>query len=342
MRLSDYDFDLPEERIAQVPSPDRNMSRMMVVERQSGAIRHSRTARIADELAAGDLLVLNDTRVFPARLHGELAGGATAEALFLRSLGGGEWVLLLRPSRKVRPGTVVRFPSVPIEGEAVRRAGEGEWVVRFPAEIEIEPILEREGEIPLPPYIRRKPNEEDRRRYQTVFARETGSVAAPTAGLHFTDELLGVLETKGIETARVTLHVGPGTFRPIRTESIEDHTMEEEWYRVPEETAAAVRAVRERGGRLFAVGTTVVRTLESADAGDGLVRAGSGSTDLFLYPPRRPKVVDGMLTNFHLPRSTLFLLVCAVAGLDLMGKAYALAMEEEYRFYSYGDSMLII
>ncbi len=342
MRLSDYDFDLPEERIAQVPSPERNGSRMMVVDRRSGAIRHSRTARLADELAAGDLLVLNDTRVFPARLRGELAAGASAEALFLRSLGGGEWVLLLRPSRKVRPGAVVRFPCARLEGKAVRRAGEGEWVVRFPAEREIGPLLEREGEVPLPPYIRRKPTEEDRRRYQTVFARETGSVAAPTAGLHFTEELLSVLGAKGIETARLTLHVGPGTFRPIRTESIEDHRMEEEWYRVPEETAGAVRAVRERGGRLFAVGTTVVRTLESADAGDGLVRAGSGSTELFLYPPHRPKVVDGLPTNFHLPRSTLFLLVSAVAGRELMRKAYALAMEEEYRFYSYGDSMLIV
>jgi len=236
----------------------------------------------------------------------------------------------------------VTFPAADLEGEVVRRGGEGEWVVRFPAGTAIEERLEKHGDVPLPPYIRRRPDEADRSRYQTVFAGESGSVAAPTAGLHFTESMLAAARDRGVGVARVTLHVGPGTFRPIRSDRIEDHEMEKEHYVVPAETAEAIRSCRTTGGRLIAIGTTAVRTLESAAAADGSVHPGSGWTDLFLYPPAEPRVVDGILTNFHLPRSTLFLLVCTFAGRETMLAAYTAAVEAGYRFYSYGDCMLII
>ncbi len=342
MDLSHFDFDLPEDRIAQFPLPDRAASRMMVIDRSKNTIRHSVARRLPDELSYGDLLVLNDSRVFPARLRGEAGDGRPIEALFVRPLEKGEWILLLRPVRRVRAGTLLRFNCAGLEGEAIRPAGEGEWIVRFPGGEAIEGVLERAGEVPLPPYIRRKPVEEDRTRYQTVFAREKGSIAAPTAGLHFTEALLRDLEERGVAVARVTLHVGPGTFRPIRAGRIESHRIEPESYRIPEETARAIRRAREEGGRVVAVGTTVVRTLEGAAAEGRRVRAGSGWTDLFIRPPYEPKVVDALLTNFHLPRSTLFVLVSAFAGLDRMKSAYRAAVEAGYRFYSYGDCTLIV
>jgi len=342
VNLSDFDFDLPADRIAQFPLPDRAASRMMVIDRSKNTIRHSVARRLPEELSKDDLLVLNDSRVFPARLRGEAVGGRPLEALFVRPLGKGEWVLLLKPARRVRRGSLVRFESAGLEGETVRPAGEGEWIVRFPEGEAIESALERAGEVPLPPYIRRKPVEEDRTRYQTVFAREKGSIAAPTAGLHFTEALLRDLGARGVAAARLTLHVGPGTFRPIRADRIESHRFEAEFYRVPEETAAAIRRAREKGGRVVAVGTTVVRTLEGAAAEGRTVRAGSGWTDLFIRPPYEPKVVDALLTNFHLPRSTLFVLVAAFAGLERMKSAYRAAVEAGYRFYSYGDCTLIV
>jgi S-adenosylmethionine:tRNA ribosyltransferase-isomerase len=341
VRLSDFDFDLPEDRIARFPLADRGASRMLVVRRGGGEFRHSSVALLPDELSSQDLLVLNDSRVFPARLFGEAEGRPAVEALFVRPLGGGEWLLLLRPSRRMRPGQRVRFPAAGLEGAIVRAAGEGEWVVRFPEGASVAERLERFGEIPLPPYIGRPATEEDRERYQTVYARETGSVAAPTAGLHFTEGLLAALERKGIAIARVTLHVGPGTFRPIRGETVAEHRMEPERFEVPAETAGAVRSARSRGARVVAVGTTVVRTLESAADGRE-VRAGAGWTDLFLKPPDELRVVDALLTNFHLPRSTLFLLVSAFAGTDTMRAAYGTAIDAGYRFYSYGDCMLIL
>ena len=341
MPLSDFDFILPEERIAQRPLPRREEARMMVVERSTGGIRHSRVDLLPEELSTGDVLVINDSRVFPARLYGELDSGRKVEALFIRAVEREEWMVLLRPSKKVRPGSRLRFPAASLEGEVLRRGGEGEWVVRFAFSEEVERILERHGEVPLPPYIRRPPTDEDRERYQTVFADVSGSVAAPTAGLHFTEDLLGELRKKEVAVAAVTLHVGPGTFRPIRTERIEDHRLEEERYSIPDETAAKIASAHAAGGRVVAVGTTVVRTLETAASGDG-VRPGSGSTGLYLYPPYQAKVVDAMVTNFHLPRSTLFLLVCALAGTETMKAAYEEAVREGYRFYSYGDCMLLL
>ncbi len=341
MRLSDFDYDLPPDRIAQRPLPERSGGRMLVIERRSGLLRHSAVSRLGEELAPGDLLVLNDSRVFPARLHGETGAGRAVEALFIRTVGEREWVLLLRPSRRVRKGAVVRFPGAGLEGSIIGPADEGEWVVRFSTGPPIEEALERAGEIPLPPYIRRPPTGEDRDRYQTVFARETGSVAAPTAGLHFTDELLRFLADRSIGIAFVTLHVGPGTFRPLRSEEIEAHRMEPEPYRISEECAEAVRKTREAGGRVVAVGTTAVRALEAAAEGRA-VRPGAGWTDLFLYPPFEPRVVDALLTNFHLPRSTLLLLVSAFAGRERMLDAYRVAVETGYRFYSYGDCTLIL
>jgi S-adenosylmethionine:tRNA ribosyltransferase-isomerase len=341
VRLSDFDFDLPEDRIARFPLPDRGASRMLVVRRGEREFRHSRVALLPEELASGDLLVLNDSRVFPARLFGEAGTRPGIEVLFVRPLGGGEWLLLLRPSRRMRPGLPVRFPAAGLDGVIVRPAGEGEWVVRFPEGAPVAETLERFGEIPLPPYLGRPPTESDRERYQTVYARATGSVAAPTAGLHFTEGLLAALERREIAIARVTLHVGPGTFRPIRSEAIEEHRMEPEHYEIPAETAGEIRSARSRGSRVVAVGTTVVRTLEAAADGRG-VRAGAGWTDLFLRPPDELRVVDALLTNFHLPRSTLFLLVSAFAGTDTMQAAYRTAIDAEYRFYSYGDCMLIL
>lgn len=342
MRLSDFDFDLPEELIAQRPPAERLHARMMVVDRSGGALRHRGVADLPGELRPGDLLVVNDTRVFPARLRGTVGGGRAAEALFLRPVGGEDWLLLLKPSKRVRGGDPVRFPAARLEGEAVRAGGEGEWIVRFPGVPDVAGRLEASGEVPLPPYIRRTPTEEDRARYQTLFARESGSVAAPTAGLHFTDELLRALAERGIDLAKITLHVGPGTFRPIRTEEVDAHQMEAEEYRIGEAAAEAVAETRRRGGRVVAVGTTVVRTLESVPSEGGVPRPGSGRTDIFIRPPYAPKVVDGLLTNFHLPRSTLFLLVSAFAGTEPVKAAYAEAVRERYRFYSYGDCMLIL
>ncbi|MBN1824735.1 MAG: tRNA preQ1(34) S-adenosylmethionine ribosyltransferase-isomerase QueA [Candidatus Eisenbacteria bacterium] len=341
MKISDYDFELPEERIAQTPAPERDRARLMTVERRGGGIGHAEVRDLPWLLRPGDLLIFNDTRVFPARLFGVLDGTRRAEALFLRPVGEGEWLLLVRPSRKVRPGSILRFEGAGLEGEAVRRGGEGEWVVRFSGGEDVDRALDGAGEVPLPPYIRRRPDESDRTRYQTVFARTRGSIAAPTAGLHFTESLLEDLDRAGIRRARVTLHVGPGTFRPVRAEEVEDHRMEEEEYRVPEETAEAVDRVRREGGRVVAVGTTVVRALETVARGDR-IEPGTGWTRLFLHPPAKPRVTDGLLTNFHLPRSTLFLLVCAFTGADRMIDAYRYAVGEGYRFYSYGDCMLIL
>ncbi len=344
MRVSDFDFDLPPGLIAQHPLADRAAARMLVIDRAREELRHGAVRHLAEELVPGDLVVVNDSRVFPARLRGTAGEGRPIEALFVRPVEEGErgdWVLLLRPVRRVRAGTTLRFEGAGLAGTALRPAEEGEWVARFGGESDVEAALERAGEVPLPPYIRRPATEEDRTRYQTVFARATGSVAAPTAGLHFTDELIGSLESRGIAVRSITLHVGPGTFRPLRGENVENHRMEPEFYRVPEETAIAVRAAREAGGRVVAVGTTVVRALESAAAA-GSVGPGAGWTDLFIRPPYRPRAVDALLTNFHLPQSTLFLLVAGFAGRDLAMRAYRTAIDAGYRFYSYGDCTLIV
>jgi S-adenosylmethionine:tRNA ribosyltransferase-isomerase len=335
----DFDYDLPPASIAQEPAP-RGESRLLVLDRQ-GSDRHARVRDLPRLLRPGDLLVLNDTRVIPARLHGRSAGGGKMEILLLERLADREWEALVKPGRRARPGSLIRIEEG-LAAEVVDKREDGpshRYRLRFSEPI--EPHLDRLGHIPLPPYIHRPDTPEDRERYQTVFARRPGAVAAPTAGLHFTAELLREIEAAGVETARVTLHVGLGTFKPVAAERVEEHRMESERYEIGEEAAGAVRRARTAGRRIVAVGTTVVRTLESAaKAGDGEVRAGSGATELFITPGFRFQAVDALLTNFHLPCSTLLMLVSALAGRERVLAAYAEAVREGYRFYSYGDAML--
>ena len=308
---------------------------------RQGPERHSRVRDLPRLLRPGDLLVLNDTRVIPARLYGRSAGGGTMEILLLERVADREWEALVKPGRRARPGAVIEIAEG-LAAEVVDKREDGpshRYRLRFSEPI--EPHLDRLGHIPLPPYIHRPDTPEDRERYQTVFARRPGAVAAPTAGLHFSEELLREIEAAGVETARVTLHVGLGTFKPVAAERVEEHRMESERYEIGEEAAGAIRQAREAQRRIVAVGTTVVRTLESAArVGDGEVRAGSGATELFITPGFRFQVVDALLTNFHLPCSTLLMLVSALAGRERVLAAYAEAVREGYRFYSYGDAML--
>lgn len=341
MLTSDFDYELPAASIAQEPAP-RGESRLLVLDRE-GPERHARISDLPRLLRPGDLLVLNDTRVIPARLHGRSAGGGKMEILLVERLADREWEALVKPGRRARPGAVIEI-APGLAAEVVAKEDD-RYRLRFPEPV--EPHLDRLGHIPLPPYIHRPDTPEDRERYQTVYARRPGAVAAPTAGLHFTEPLLREIEAAGVETARVTLHVGIGTFRPVAAERIAEHRMERERYEIGEEAAGAIRRARETGRRIVAVGTTVVRTLEGAAlAGDGEVQAGSGATDLFIHPgnPDSPgfrfQVVDALLTNFHLPRSTLLMLVSAFAGRERVLAAYAEAVREGYRFYSYGDAML--
>ncbi|HYH46483.1 MAG TPA: tRNA preQ1(34) S-adenosylmethionine ribosyltransferase-isomerase QueA [Thermoanaerobaculia bacterium] len=373
MLTRDFDFDLPAGSIAQEPAP-RGESRLLVLDRQ-GAERHRQVRDLPALLRSGDLLVVNDTRVLPARLFGRRAkqpgqddqetGGGRIELLLVEKTGPREWDVLAKPGRRTRPGTVIELTDstgadakVGLTAEVLAKAGDGRHRVRFSEEV--EPHLERIGHVPLPPYIKRphgasgadKTNEAgeagDRAAYQTVYAREAGAIAAPTAGLHFSEALLAELRAQGVEIAAVTLHVGIGTFKPVTAELVHEHRMERERYTVPEETAAALAAVRSRGGRVVAVGTTVVRTLESAAlqvpagplATQCDVLAGAGATDLFIVPGFRFQVVDVLLTNFHLPRSTLLMLVSAFAGQERVLAAYREAVAAGYRFYSYGDAML--
>lgn len=345
MRLSEFEYDLPEDRIAQVPAARRDGSRLLALGRSTGAARHLAFSELPSALRPGDLLVVNDTRVRPARLRGAKETGGRIEMLLLEpGEEEGVWRCLLDASRPPARGSRLVFPEglVATVGE---RSGET-WTVSLAAEGENAiAAVERAGEVPLPPYIRRGEKDpraaEDRERYQTIFARETGSAAAPTAGLHFTSEVVEALERKEIGLATVTLHVGIGTFLPIRTEDLEGHRMHEEAFRIPEATASAILRTRRRGGRVVAVGTTTVRTLETRAGDDGSVAPGEGRSDLFIRPGHRFRAVDGMLTNFHLPRSTLLVLVCAFAGRERVLAAYREAIERGYRFYSYGDAMLV-
>ena len=348
MKVSDFDYDLPEGRIAQEPLPRRDASRLLALDRETGALAHLGFSDLPRLLRAGDLLVLNDTRVVPARLRGRKETGGAVEALLLEREGGDREApvhrCLLDASRPPRPGGRIDFGRG-LRAEVLSRSGEG-WSVRLTSDDgDPEAAALRAGAVPLPPYIRRRPDDPrsalDAERYQTVYAAEPGAVAAPTAGLHFTEELLDRIRGLGVETARLTLRVGPGTFLPVRAERIEDHRMHAEAFDLPGETASAVARARRRGGRVVAVGTTVVRTLEARAAADGSVEAGSGACDLFLRPGHRFRVVDAMVTNFHLPRSTLLMLVCAFAGRERILAAYAEAVREGYRFYSYGDAMFL-
>ncbi|HEU5259874.1 MAG TPA: tRNA preQ1(34) S-adenosylmethionine ribosyltransferase-isomerase QueA [Gemmatimonadales bacterium] len=340
-RATDFDYDLPPELIAQDPLPDRAASRLLVLERATGTIRHGRFPDIDDLVAAEDALVLNASRVIPARLHGSRETGAPAELLLVRECGDGTWLAMGHPGGKLKPGRRVTLGSDSAV-EIVGMLGGGVRRVRFVGALDAGATLAKYGEVPLPPYIRRAPRPEDRERYQTVYAAHDGSVAAPTAGLHFTRELLERLRAKGTAVAMLDLHVGPGTFKPVETDDLARHPMDPERYTVSDEAADVINERRQAGGRIWAVGTTVVRTLETCADSHGRVSAGAGETRAFIYPPYVFRAVDRLLTNFHLPRSTLLMLVCAFGGYDNVLRAYREAVEHGYRFYSYGDAMAIL
>jgi S-adenosylmethionine:tRNA ribosyltransferase-isomerase len=333
-----FDYELPAGLIAQEPLPERDAGRLLVLPREQGEPQHRMVRDLPGLLQAGDVLVVNDARVIPARLRGRKEGtGGKVEILLVEPLGGADWLALAQSSKPLRPGAVIEAHGARLT--VLEARGEGELVVRLPLDGDaLWRYLDEAGEMPLPPYIERPARPEDRERYQTIFARERGAVAAPTAGLHFTPRLLEELRGKGVRVAPITLHVGPGTFLPVRARRVEDHRMHRERYQVPAATADAVASAR---GRVIAVGTTALRTLEAAHDGEAL-RAGPGSTDLFITPGYRFRVVHGLLTNFHLPRSTLLMLVCAFAGLPRIQAAYAEAVASRYRFFSYGDAMLIV
>jgi S-adenosylmethionine:tRNA ribosyltransferase-isomerase len=345
-QTSDFDYTLPAERVAQHPLPDRAASRLLLLERASGAVQHRHFPDVLDLLAPADVLVLNTSRVIPARLHGTRdagrgSSGAAAEILVVRELEDGSWLVMGHPGGKLKPGRSVRFGD-DSSVEILEALGGGLRRVRFTGALDARATLARYGEVPLPPYIRRPPTDADRERYQTVYAERDGSVAAPTAGLHFTHELLARLAATGVAIARLDLHVGPGTFKPVEVHEPERHVMHGEAYALSEEAARAINTRRAAGGKVWAVGTTVVRTLETLADDDGRVRAGAGETHLFIHPPYRFRAVDRLLTNFHLPRSTLLMLVCAFGGYEQVMGAYREAVKEGYRFYSYGDAMAII
>jgi S-adenosylmethionine:tRNA ribosyltransferase-isomerase len=342
MRLSDFDYCLPPELIAQEPAARRDASRLMTLDRHDGTLDETEFSRIADCFRDGDLLVLNDTRVIPARLLGRKETGGRAELFLVRRLpGDGErWQCLVRASKPPRPGSTIQLPEG-LVAEIIDRSDDL-WIVSFTPEEGVAGRLERAGEMPLPPYIKRPSCHADRERYQTVFSREAGAVAAPTAGLHFTPALLDEVRGRGVEIRTVTLHVGLGTFLPVRVENLDEHRMHREWYRIPPETAAAVNGrKRDGGGRVIALGTTTARALEHAAAPDGTVPDGEGEADIFIRPGYRFRTVEALITNFHLPQSTLLMLVAAFAGRDLILHAYAEAVRRRFRFFSYGDAMMI-
>lgn len=339
MKRTDFSFDLPEELIAQTPLERRDASRLLHLDKNTGAVEHGHFYDLPRYLRKGDCLVLNDSRVLPARLIGTRASGGSVELVLLRDLGDGKWECLSRPGRKTRPGTELVFGDGELTATVLEVAEGGNRIVRFHYEGIFLEVLERLGKMPLPPYIRAEL--QDAERYQTVYSRELGSAAAPTAGLHFTKELLAQIEAMGVSVAYVTLHVGLGTFRPVKEEEIEDHPMHAEFCIVPERTAELVTAAKRAGGRIVSVGTTSCRTLESFAKEDGSLEPCSGWTDIFIYPGYRFKCVDALVTNFHLPESTLIMLVSALAGRENVLNAYRIAVEERYRFFSFGDAMLI-
>jgi S-adenosylmethionine:tRNA ribosyltransferase-isomerase len=341
-RTSDYDFELPRDLIAQHPLPERDASRLMVLDRAAGTIAHRQFRDIAELIAPEDVLVVNRTRVMRARLLGTRASGAPAEILLLKPLGDGRYEAMVSPGGKLRPGRQVQI-APGFSAEILEITERRTRIVQLTSDqLAIGDAIERFGHVPLPPYMERADSAADSERYQTVFARESGSVAAPTAGLHFTAELLDRLAARGVARAEVLLHVGAGTFRPVEVDDPAEHVMHEEWYSVSDETARSINERRDRGGKVWAVGTTSVRTLESAADERGRVRAGEGETRIFIRPPYRFRAVDRIVTNFHLPRSTLIMLVAAFTGHELTMRAYQAAIAERYRFYSYGDAMAIL
>ena len=339
MKKSDFYYDLPEELIAQNPLKQRDASRLMLLDKKSGAMEHRHFYELPQFLQPGDCLVLNDSRVLPARLIGQRASGGGVELVLLRDLGDDCWECLSRPGRKTRPGTELFFGNGELSAVVEQVAEGGNRIVRFRYQGIFLEILERLGKMPLPPYI--KAELEDSERYQTVYSRELGSAAAPTAGLHFTPELLDEIREMGVQICTVTLHVGLGTFRPVKEEEIEDHPMHSEFCMIPESTAEIINRTKRSGHRVIAVGTTSCRTLESFAREDGTLEASSGWTDIFIYPGYRFRCIDALVTNFHLPESTLIMLVSALAGREHILDAYREAVREKYRFFSFGDAMFI-
>ena len=340
MKTSDFYFDLPEELIAQTPLKDRAASRLLVLDKVTGQTRHETFRDVLHHLKPGDCLVINDTRVLPARLFGRRSSGAAVEFLLLKRVEGDLWQTLVKPGKKARPGDTFEFGDGSLKGLIEDLSEEGTRLVRFKYTGIFEEVLDRLGTMPLPPYIRE--TLEDAERYQTVYSNKYGSAAAPTAGLHFDEALLEAIAHKGIDIARITLHVGLGTFRPVKAEDIHDHVMHAEYFEIGEEAAQTIQRTKSRGGRVFAVGTTSVRTLESAAMKTGDLQACSGWTDIFIYPGYTFKVVQGLITNFHLPESTLIMLVSALAGREHVLAAYREAVTQKYRFFSFGDAMLIL
>ncbi len=342
MKTEEFDYHLPASLIAQYPSAQRGETSLMILQRQTGEIEHRSFRNIAEYLNPGDLLVINNTRVLPARLVGKKESGGKIEMLLIPPWNGtmGEWKALIKGAAKLKRKARIQFEQG-LEGE-VDEVKDGKGKVRFSRRDAVADILREFGHIPLPPYIKRRDEPLDRDRYQTVFAEHDGSIAAPTAGLHFTHEMLRLLAKKGVGATTVTLHVGIGTFTPVKAREVQDHTMESEWAEISEETARKVDETKAQGGRVIAVGTTTTRCLESFADGEGGVKSGSGMTSLFIFPPYRFRVIDGLVTNFHLPKSTLIMLVSAFAGKDFLARAYQEAVRRKYQFYSYGDAMLIL
>ncbi|MGA7828506.1 MAG: tRNA preQ1(34) S-adenosylmethionine ribosyltransferase-isomerase QueA [Geobacteraceae bacterium] len=342
MRFRDFDYELPPDLIAQAPVDHRDASRLMILDRKSGTIDETVFSRITELFTPGDLLVLNDTRVLPARFFGEKESGGRIEVFLLRRMAGVDevWSCLLRSSKKPRPGSFLTLP-VGMTAQVLERVDAESWLVSFSPKEGFNQWLEEQGTMPLPPYIRREAAVEDTSRYQTVFARNNGAVAAPTAGLHFTAQLLQEVQSRGVEIAHLTLHVGLGTFLPVRVEDVSEHRMHREFYTIPPETAAAISARKAGEGRVIALGTTTTRALEHAADSSGTVRAGDGEADIFIHSDYRFKAIDALITNFHLPCSTLLLLVSAFAGKEFLFRAYAEAIRKKFRFFSYGDAMFI-
>ncbi|SOC36410.1 tRNA preQ1(34) S-adenosylmethionine ribosyltransferase-isomerase QueA [Ureibacillus acetophenoni] len=341
MKVEDFDFELPEELIAQTPLEDRTASRLMVVDRQTGEVEHHQFPHILDEIHEGDCLVLNDTRVMPARLFGTKEGtGAHIELLLLKQGQDDEWETLVKPAKRVKIGTEITFGNGLLKATCTGELDHGGRMFKFSYDGIFYEILDQLGEMPLPPYIHEKLD--DRERYQTVYSKAIGSAAAPTAGLHFTNEILDKIKAKGVEIVFITLHVGLGTFRPVSVDSIESHDMHSEFYSVTEEAANTINHTKVNGGKVIAVGTTSTRTLETiAQKYDGEIRAEQGWTNIFIYPGFEYKAIDGLITNFHLPKSTLVMLVSALTSRDIILSAYRKAVEERYRFFSFGDAMFI-
>ena len=341
LKKSDFYFDLPEELIAQDPLEDRSSSRLLVLDKESGDVNHRIFKDVIEYLKEGDCLVLNNTKVIPARLLGEREGtGAHVEVLLLKRREGDVWETLVKPGKKCRPGTRLSFGDGLLKAEVLETVEEGNRLIHFEYEGIFEEVLDKLGEMPLPPYITHKL--QDKNRYQTVYAKYEGSAAAPTAGLHFTQELLAQIAAKGVKIAYVTLHVGLGTFRPVKEENVLEHHMHSEYYQVSEEAAEIINSTKEQGGRVICVGTTSCRTVESASSEDGKIHAGCDNTEIFIYPGYKFKVLDALITNFHLPESTLVMLVSALAGRENVLNAYEEAIKERYRFFSFGDAMFIV